>query len=145
MRQNLALQRRLAVLSTLVIYVFFSLSAIASDDTGKVLNPQYAAWADFPSGSSVTVIMDTGTPDAPVHVEMTTMLRKVDESGVALNLRAVRTIAGRLDPVPDRELKYEHCTSIGCLPSLSSRLLTLMCGHRARSIGATSTRSQVGR
>lgn len=83
-------------------------AAKGSNDPGKILNPQYAAWEHFPIGSSATAQMDLATPKGPAHMEVTTALRAVSDSGVTVSITAIQTIGGQKYALPERLLKYEH-------------------------------------
>jgi hypothetical protein len=93
-----------------ILAVSLMATPVLSDEESAALvaNPQYDAWAKCTLGSSSTVAMDVDVPAGHLHVEITTILRRVDDSYVTLDIKATQIMDGKPHPTPDRQVKYER-------------------------------------
>ncbi len=98
----------IAGLVFLLILQLRSAFILAAAPEDSVLNPQYMAWVKFSPGSSVTTTLSADSADGWIHLELMSTLQSVDETGVTLDLKSERMVAGKRVDLPDRHFKELH-------------------------------------
>src|SRR5262245_6990304 len=88
-RMSLPSAKRL--IRVILVLSLMAPAALSEDDSAaSIANPQYLAWEKFKLGSFSTWALDLDGPSGPIHVEMTTVLRRIDDSGVTLDIKTTR-------------------------------------------------------